>query len=83
MPVWSSLYRLTGEKWEEILDGVPVSDGTAMGALAAGGPGVFYYVTEPGDIYYSTNGGRSFATIEYATSDSRGTKARSVLAINA
>jgi photosystem II stability/assembly factor-like uncharacterized protein len=80
--VWSSLYRLTGDTWEEVVEGLPAQDGTAMGTLAAGGPGVFYYVTEPGDVYRSHDGGRSFASIEYDKADLRGDKARSAIAID-
>jgi photosystem II stability/assembly factor-like uncharacterized protein len=81
IPVWSTLYRRCGESaWDEVVDGLPPASGTAMGALAAGGPGVFFYVTEPGDVYRSADGGRSFALVDYAT-DVRGEVARSAFAL--
>ncbi len=82
VPVWSSVYRSTGDGWTEVVDGLPSVDGTAMGTLAAGRPGTFYYVTEPGDIYRSSDAGRSFAAVDYAT-DVRGQTARAVLALPA
>jgi photosystem II stability/assembly factor-like uncharacterized protein len=82
VPVWSTLYRSTGDGWSEVIDGLPPVDGTPMGTLAAGGPGVFYYVTEPGDVYRSSDGGQSFAAVEYAT-DVRGRIARAVLTVPA
>jgi hypothetical protein len=51
-----------------------------MGALAAAGPGVFFYVTEPGDVYRSADGGRSFALVDYA-GDVRGQIARSAFVL--
>lgn len=76
LPVWSTVYRRDERgAWTEVTDGLPPADGTAMGALAAATPGVFYYVTEPGEIYRSTDGGRSFAAVDYAT-DVRGEIAR-------
>ena len=50
IPVWSALYRLDGDRWVEVTDGTPPTDGTPMGTLAAGAAGVFYYVTDPGEI---------------------------------
>lgn len=79
IPVWSSLYRRAGRDWEEIVDGTPPPEGTTMGTLAAAVPGTFYYVTEPGDVYRSDDGGRSFQTLGYSSKDARGTKARSLL----
>lgn len=81
VPVWSSLYRLQNGAFEEIVDGLPTQEGTAMGTLTAGGPGVFYYLTEPGDIYRSADGGRSFSPVAYGASDVRGQKARSALVL--
>jgi len=79
MPVWSSLYRHKLDLgFEEITDGLPPRDETAMGTLAAGDAGEFVYVTEPGDIYRSTDGGRSFATVPYAARAARGSIARAV-----
>ena len=49
-----------------------------MGTLAAGDAGEFVYVTEPGDIYRSTDGGRSFAAVPYAARVARGSIARAV-----
>jgi hypothetical protein len=81
IPVWSSLYRLEGDAWREVVDGLPPSDGTAMGTLAAGAPGVFYYVTEPGDLYRSDDGGRSFALVDVSAPDVRGDRARAVTVV--
>jgi photosystem II stability/assembly factor-like uncharacterized protein len=80
IPVWSSVYRSDGGRWTEVVDGMPAPEGTAMGALAAGGPGVFFYVTEPGDIYRSADGGRSFAPVEYGA-DVRGETARTAFVL--
>lgn len=80
VPVWSSLYRLEDGSWHEILDGTPPCDGTAMGTLAAGAAGVIYYVTEPGDIYRSSDGARSFGLVE-GPSQVRGDRARAVAVI--
>jgi hypothetical protein len=82
-PVWSTLYRLVDGVWLEILEGLPPADGTAMGTLCAGAPGVFYYVTEPGDIYRSSDGGASFERLDEGPNPERGTKARAVLVVNA
>jgi hypothetical protein len=82
VPVWSSLYRLEDGVWRELSDGLPPRDGTAMGALAAGDPGVFFYVTEEGDIFRSEDGGRGFEQLGYEPSaDARGTKARSLTVV--
>lgn len=81
MPVWSSLYRLQGDTWQEISEGLPPSDGTAMGTLAAGAPGVFYYVTEPGDLFRSDDGGSSFAKLDAGPAALRGDRARSVTVV--
>lgn len=57
---WSTLYRRSnGGGWSEITDGLPPSDGTAMGFLGtnAAQPGVFYYATLPGELYCSHDGG--------------------------
>jgi photosystem II stability/assembly factor-like uncharacterized protein len=80
VPVWSSVYRSSGNGWTVVADGLPAPDGTAMGALAAGSPGVFYYVTDPGEVYRSADGGRTFAQLEYSN-DVRGGIARTVLAV--
>lgn len=81
IPVWSSLYRLEGDRWQEIVDGLPPRDGTAMGTLAAGGPGVFYYLTEPGDLYRSDDGGRRFERLDVALPQPRGDVARTVTVV--
>jgi hypothetical protein len=80
---WSTLYRLVDARWEEITAGVPDPGATAMGTLAAGAPGVFYYVTEPGEIYRSSDGGESFGPADYDREDPGGRGARSVLALGA
>lgn len=77
--VWSSVHRLTGGTWAEVTAGLPPREGTAMGTLAAAGPGTFYYVTEPGNLYRSNDGGASFAHVEDRGRRERGTKARSLL----
>jgi hypothetical protein len=81
IPVWSTLYRLEGDVWREIADGLPTQDGTAMGTLAAGAPGVFYYLTEPGDLYRSDDGARSFALLESAAALPRGERGRTVTVV--
>jgi photosystem II stability/assembly factor-like uncharacterized protein len=81
-PIWSAVYRLVDGVWQEIVDGVPPSHGTAMGTLAAGAPGVFYYVTEHGDIYRSTDAGASFQRLDHDADPEPGTKARSVLVVS-
>lgn len=68
-PVWSTLYRRSaGSPWHEVRDGLPDPETTVMGRLAAcaAEPGVFYYVTEPGEIYRSRDAGESWAEIECA-----------------
>lgn len=81
IPVWSSLYRSVDGTFQELTDGLPPQSGTAMGTLAAGAAGVFFYVTEPGDVYRSEDGGAHFALVE-APGAARGSKARSVLVVN-
>lgn len=66
-PVWSTLYRRAdGGDWQEVTDGLPDRDGTVMGTLATNEaePGVFYYVTVPGEVYRSQDGGRSWDRVE-------------------
>ena len=68
MPVYSTLLRRRGDNdWETLSDGLPPDNGTAMGTLAAGGPGVFYYMTDETDLYRSEDGGSSFAKVDYDT----------------
>lgn len=65
-PVWSTLYRrVDGGDWHEVTDGLPDRDGTAMGTFATSEaePGVFYYTTEPGEIYRSEDSGESWDRI--------------------
>jgi photosystem II stability/assembly factor-like uncharacterized protein len=81
LAVWSTVYRLVDDSWQAVQDGLPPEDGTAMGTLAAGGPGVFYYLTEPGDLYRSGNGGQSFTLVEQGSDPLRGAKARSLLVL--
>jgi BNR-Asp box repeat len=81
-PTWSSLYRLVDSTWQEITAGLPDPNTTAMGTLAAGGPGFFYYVTEPGEVYISTDGGLSFEQTAYDREDPGGQGARCVLVLN-
>jgi photosystem II stability/assembly factor-like uncharacterized protein len=81
IPVWSTVYRLVDGSWQTVQDGLPPEDGTAMGTLAAGGPGVFYYVTEPGELYRSDDGGHTFSLLDEGPDPLRGTKARSVLVL--
>lgn len=78
---WSTLYRLVDSSWQEITEGLPDPSSTSMGTLAAGGPGVFYYVTEPGEIYLSTDGGASFELTDYDREEPDGQAARSVLVL--
>jgi photosystem II stability/assembly factor-like uncharacterized protein len=82
IPVWSAVYRLVDERWQQLSGGLPPEDGTPMGTLAAGGSGVFYYLTEPGEIYRSDDGGSSFALLNEGPDPLRGKKARSILAVN-
>jgi hypothetical protein len=79
MPVWSTLFRRLGTgPWKEIQTGVPQPDGTEMGTLAAGAPGIFYYLTIPGEIYRSEDGGESFAHVPYAGDSDHGQKTRAI-----
>ena len=82
IPVWSAVYRLAGGSWQEVNAGLPSDDGTAMGTLAAGAPGVFYYMTEPGELYRSQDGAESFALLEEGALPLRGNKARSLLVLS-
>lgn len=84
IPVWSSLYRRSGRSgdgWTPVTDGTPPVDGTPMGTLAAGSAGVFYYVTDPGEIYRSGDGGRSFVHVDYGDGAVRGNVARAAAVI--
>jgi hypothetical protein len=51
------------------------------GNTGGGSPGVFYYVTEPGEVYRSADGGASFDLID-GLEGARGNTARSVLVVN-
>ena len=65
-PVWSTLYRrVDGGDWQEVTDGLPDRDGTAMGIFATNEaePGVFYYTTVKGEVYRSQDGGRSWGSV--------------------
>ena len=67
-PVWSTLYRRAGGgNWQEVTDGLPDRDGTVMGTLATNEaePGVFYYVTVPGEVYRSQDGGQSWDQVKF------------------
>ena len=81
VPVWSSLYRLVDERWHEVTEGLPPRDGTAMGTLAAGGPGIFYYVTDPGEVFRSGDGGASFAPVGPGAQAAVGNGTRCVLVL--
>jgi photosystem II stability/assembly factor-like uncharacterized protein len=71
IPVYSTLLRRQGDSpWETLSEGLPPDEGTAMGTLAAGGPGEFYYLTEPGGLFRSEDGGASFTELEYDTANS-------------
>lgn len=74
--VWSSVFRLRDGTWAEVTAGLPPREGTAMGTLAAAGPGTFYYVTEPGELYRSDDAGVSFEHVDDRGGRERGTKAR-------
>jgi photosystem II stability/assembly factor-like uncharacterized protein len=66
--IWSTLYRRSeGTDWGEVTDGLPPSDGTAMGFLATNPieGGTFYYATLPGELYRSEDGGSSWARAEH------------------
>ena len=65
-PVWSTLYRRAGgEPWHEVTDGLPPADGTAMGTLATSPtePGLFFYVTMPGSVFRSRDGGQTWEEV--------------------
>jgi hypothetical protein len=81
IPVWSAVYRLQDGRWQAVQAGLPPDEGTAMGTLAAAGPGVFYYLTEPGDLYRSDDAAQSFTLLDEGPSPLRGTKARSLLVL--
>lgn len=52
-----------------------------MGTFAASAPGVFFYVTEPGNVYRSHDGGRGFTALEEGAAHVRGERARSVTVV--
>lgn len=81
IPLFSSVFRREGSAaWEEVLDGMPPRDGTAMGTLGTGEPGTFFYVTEPGEIYRSDDAGRSFELIGSVEAEPAIKKARYLVA---
>ena len=83
MPVFSTLLRRQGDSpWETLSNGLPPDDGTAKGTHAAGGPGVFYYMTDDADLYRSQDGGSSFTKIEYDAVDT-GSAARALAVLPA
>jgi photosystem II stability/assembly factor-like uncharacterized protein len=83
MPIYSTLLRRQGDNaWETLSKGLPPDDGTPMGTLAAGGPGVFYYMTDHADLYRSQDGGSSFTKIEYDAVNT-GTPARALAVLPA
>ncbi|WCB92095.1 hypothetical protein DSM104299_00780 [Baekduia alba] len=66
-PVWSTLYRRVGdEPWQELTDGLPDREGTAMGFLTTSPdePGAFYYTTITGDLYRSGDSGATWSNAE-------------------
>jgi len=78
LPVYSTLLRRQGDSpWETLSEGLPPDEGTAMGTLAAGEAGEFYYLTEPGGIFRSEDGGATFSEIEYDTAN-KGAVARTL-----
>jgi photosystem II stability/assembly factor-like uncharacterized protein len=78
LPVYSTLLRRQGDNpWETLSEGLPPDEGTAMGTLAAGEAGEFYYLTEPGGIFRSEDGGATFSEIEYDTAN-KGAVARTL-----
>lgn len=53
-----------------------------MGTLAAGAPGEFYYLTEPGGIFRSQDGGATFTELEYEN-ENKGAVARTIAVVPA
>jgi photosystem II stability/assembly factor-like uncharacterized protein len=60
---WSTLYRRENDgAWEEVTNGLPERNGTAMGHLASceAEPGAFWYLTVPGQLYRSADRGATW-----------------------
>jgi photosystem II stability/assembly factor-like uncharacterized protein len=65
---WSTLYRRrAGGPWEEMRDGLPDPDGHEQGRFATApgdDKGTLYYITIPGDVYRTTDGGDSWEMLD-------------------
>lgn len=82
MPLFSTVFRREGSAaWEEVLDGMPPREGTAMGTLVAAEPGTFFYITEPGGLYRSDDAGRTFELVDNVQAEPAIKKARSLAVI--
>jgi photosystem II stability/assembly factor-like uncharacterized protein len=74
VPVWSTVLRRQGDgPFVKVTDGLPEEDGNAMGTLGVGEPGIFYYVTDPGEVFRSSDGAKSFDRLEVENSSISGT----------
>lgn len=81
---WSTIYRRTGSrKWHEVTEGLPPRAGTRMGWLVADQTraGFLYYVTVPGEVYRTQDGGLTFERIAWEWPPEAGErKVRAVIA---
>jgi photosystem II stability/assembly factor-like uncharacterized protein len=65
---YSTLFRRRGNApWEEMREGLPAPEGHDQGRFATAlgdDKGTVYYVTIPGDVYHTTDGGDSWTQID-------------------
>lgn len=70
---YSALYRRkNGGPWREMRDGLPDPNGSELGRFATAigdDKGAFYYVTIPGDVYRTIDGGDAWSRVDIAYPD--------------
>jgi hypothetical protein len=64
---YSTLFRRCGGIWTEMRNGLPAAEGHSQGRFATAlgdDTGHVYYVTIPGDVYRTTDGGDSWSAVD-------------------
>jgi hypothetical protein len=72
---WSTIYRRSASReWHEVTEGLPPREGTRMGWLVTDQEtaGLIYYVTIPGGVYRTQDGGLTFEQLPWEWPDGAG-----------